>query len=293
MSADNPRLQNTPQDTPQVPPVPLTLDGCAILHQMFRVRWPTWTALSASAQKAVVSEASEVLTEMEQRESHQSAVFSQLGHKGDLMLVHFRPTFDELNAAELRLAHLTLTEFLEPTTSYLSTVELGLYEASVRLYTRLHKQDLQPYTPDWNAAVEAELERQRQVMAPRLSPAIPPRRYLCFYPMDKKRGDVQNWYQVPIAERQKMMHEHGMVGRRYAGRVNQIISGSVGFDDWEWGVDLFADDPQVFKQLVYEMRFDEASALYGLFGTFYLGLRIPAAGLGSLLSGTLPPFSVE
>ena len=106
----------------------------------------------------------------------------------------------------------------------------------------------------------------------------------------KKRGEVQNWYQVPIAARQKMMREHGMVGRRYAGRVNQIISGSVGFDDWEWGVDLFADDPLVFKQLVYEMRFDEASALYGLFGTFYLGLRIPAAELGALLSGTVPAF---
>ena len=288
-SADNP----TPKDVPFVPPVPLTLDGSAILHQMFRVRWPAWTALSAADQQAIVSEASDMLTEMEQGESNQSAVFSQLGHKGDLMLVHFRPTFDKLNAAELRLAHLKLMEFLEPTTSYLSTVELGLYEASVRLYTSLHEQGLQPYTPEWDAAVEAELERQRQVMAPRMSPAIPPRRYLCFYPMDKKRGEMQNWYQVPIAARQKMMREHGMVGRRYAGRVNQIISGSVGFDDWEWGVDLFADEPQVFKQLVYEMRFDEASALYGLFGTFYLGLRIPAAELGTLLSGTLPSFSVQ
>lgn len=137
----------------------------------------------------------------------------------------------------------------------------------------------------------AERERQRQAMAARLAPAIPARRYLCFYPMDKKRGEVRNWYHVPIAERQKMMREHGLVGRRYAGRVNQIISGSVGFDDWEWGVDLFADDPQVFKQLVYEMRFDEASAVYGLFGTFHLGLRVAAADLGALLGGRLPAFS--
>ena len=272
-----------------IPPVPLTLDGSAILHQMFRVRWPAWNAVAAVERQAMVEDAAHVLTDMEQ--ANTSAVFSQLGHKGDLMLVHFRPSFDELNAVELRLAQLRLLEFLEPSSSYVSMVELGLYEASVRLYTALHERGLEPYTLDWDEAVAAERERQRQAMAARLAPAIPARRYLCFYPMDKKRGEVRNWYHVPIAERQKMMREHGMVGRRYAGRVNQIISGSVGFDDWEWGVDLFADDPQVFKQLVYEMRFDEASAVYGLFGTFYLGLRVAAADLGALFGGRLPAFS--
>jgi len=108
--------------------------------------------------------------------------------------------------------------------------------------------------------------------------------------MDKKRGELKNWYQVPITDRQKMMSEHGLIGRRYAGQVTQIISGSVGFDDWEWGVDLFADDPLVFKKLVYEMRFDEASAVYGLFGTFYVGLRFPAAEFGTLLAGRTPTF---
>ena len=97
-------------------------------------------------------------------------------------------------------------------------------------------------------------------MAPRLNPPVPPHKYLCFYPMDKKRGEDRNWYTVPIGKRRDMMREHGMIGRRYAGRVKQIISGSIGFDDWEWGVDLFADDPLVFKQLIYEMRFDRASA---------------------------------
>jgi chlorite dismutase len=81
-----------------------------------------------------------------------------------------------------------------------------------------------------------------------------------------------------------MMAEHGLVGRRYAGEVRQIISGSIGFDDWEWGVDLFAEDPLVFKRLIYEMRFDQVSALYALFGSFYVGLRVPAAELGGLLN---------
>jgi chlorite dismutase len=80
-----------------------------------------------------------------------------------------------------------------------------------------------------------------------------------------------------------MMKEHGLIGRRYAGEVRQIITGSIGFDDWEWGVDLFADEPLVFKKLIYEMRFDEVSAVYALFGVFYVGLRMPASGLGDFL----------
>jgi chlorite dismutase len=86
-----------------------------------------------------------------------------------------------------------------------------------------------------------------------------------------------------MASRQRLMHEHGMVGRRYAGEVRQIITGSIGFDDWEWGVDLFAEDPLVFKKLIYEMRFDEVSAAYALFGPFYVGVRLPAAGLAEAL----------
>ena len=104
-------------------------------------------------------------------------------------------------------------------------------------------------------------------MAPRLFPAIPDAKYLCFYPMDRQRGEDKNWYTVPFADRQRMMHEHGLIGRRYGDVVKQIISGSIGMDDWEWGVDLFAEDPVVFKKLIYEMRFDEVSAVYALFGS--------------------------
>jgi chlorite dismutase len=106
--------------------------------------------------------------------------------------------------------------------------------------------------------------------------------------MDRKRGEDKNFYTVPIAERGRMMREHGLVGRRYAGSVHQIITGSMGFDDWEWGVDLFSDDPLAFKKLIYEMRFDEVSAVYALFGSFYIGLRCPAARLTDWLRGELP-----
>ena len=97
----------------------------------------------------------------------------------------------------------------------------------------------------------------------------------CFYPMNRKRDETDNWYTLPFAERQHLMHEHGLVGRRYAGQVQQIVTGSIGFDDWEWGVTLFAEDPIAFKKLIYEMRFDEVSAVYALFGDFFFGLRLP------------------
>lgn len=274
-----------------LPAVPLTLDGSYILHQMFRFRWSAWRALGASDQKQIVDRATAMLTAMEQNKEEPSALFSLLGHKGDLMVVHFRKTLDEISHAELRLAHSRFHEFLEPTTSYLSVVELGLYEASVKLYSELTAKGLEPGTPEWNRQIESEVVKQREAAAARLWPEIPHRHYLCFYPMNKLRGEAKNWYNQPIGERQRMMREHGVIGRQYAGRVIQIISGSIGFDDWEWGVDLFADDPLVFKKLVYEMRFDEASAVYGLFGTFYIGLRFSAAQLGALLEGKTPSFT--
>jgi hydrogen peroxide-dependent heme synthase len=188
----------------------------------------------------------------------------------------------------LRLAALELWDYLEPTTSYLSVVELGLYDSTLREWTRLAEQGIVPHSEEWKREVEIILARQREAMAPRLYPEIPARKYICFYPMDRRRGESKNWYMVPMNERQRLMREHGMVGRRYADDVKQIITGSIGFDDWEWGVDLFADDALVFKKLIYDMRFDEVSAVYALFGSFYVGVRMPAAGIGELLAGRLP-----
>src|SRR5215471_15643825 len=272
----------------ELPPVPLTIEGASVLHQMFRFRRPEWRKLNEGQKNDFINEAGSVLAEMEQGSEGQSALYSLFGHKGDLLLVHFRNTFEQLKSAELRIANLRLNDFLEPTTSYLSVVELGLYESSVKTYRALQEKGVEPDSPEWNATIRETVERQKEAMRPRLYPQIPPARYICFYPMDRRRGEEKNWYQLPIEERQRQMEEHGMVGRKYAGIVKQIITGSIGFDDWEWGVDLFADDPLEFKKLIYEMRFDEVSAVYALFGTFYVGVRCPAAGLDELLSGKLP-----
>jgi peroxiredoxin len=280
-------ITNAPPETTveSLPAVPLTLEGASVLHQMLRVRWTAWKALPAAERREIVREAAAVLSEMEQNPSGQSAAFTLLGHKGDLILVHFRRSLDELGQVERRLVQLRLWDYLEPASSYLSVVEQGLYDSSLKTYQSLAARGIVPFSSEWTAEVQQVLARQREAMHPRLYPEVPPHKYLCFYPMDRKRGEAKNWYQLPMAERQRQMHDHGMIGRRYAGEVKQIISGSIGFDDWEWGVDLFADDPLVFKRLIYEMRFDEVSAVYALFGTFYVGVRCPATELESWLNG--------
>ncbi|MBC7925868.1 MAG: heme-dependent peroxidase [Bryobacteraceae bacterium] len=267
-----------------VPAVPLTLEGSSVLHQMMRVRWTDWRALPQADRDAIVSEAVATLSSWEADTREASAAYSMLGHKSDLMFVHFRKDFAGLESAQREMRRLQLFEYLEQTTSYLSVVELGLYESTQKNYSALTSQGIEPHSSEWDTGIAATMQRQREAMAPRLFPEIPASPWICFYPMDRLRGEDKNWYQVSMAERARMMHEHGMIGRRYAGEVRQIISGSIGFDDWEWGVDLFADDPLVFKKLIYEMRFDQVSAVYALFGTFYVGLRTPAAELKLLLN---------
>ena len=280
--------QPRPQVAAETPAVPLTTEGYSVLHQMMRVCWPAWRALSSEEKKSIALEASEALAKMEKHSPGQSAIYSLIGHKGDLMLIHFRNSFADLNQAELQLANLRLSDYLEPTSSYLSIIELGLYESTLKIYKELMDQGIEPHSDQWKAEVQCKLDRHKEAMQPRLFPEIPPHRYACFYPMDRRRGEGKNWYQLPIEERARQMNEHGMVGRRYAGQVKQIITGSIGFDDWEWGVDLFADEPLVFKKLIYEMRFDEVSAVYALFGHFYVGVRVPAEKLDKLLAGELP-----
>lgn len=272
----------------QIPAVPLTIEGYSVLHQMMRVRWSLWRQLDDVKKAEIAREACEWLSTGEQNPSGQSSAFSLLGHKGDLMLVHFRQSFEELNQTELQLAQLRLNDFLEPTTSYLSVIELGLYESTIKIYTELAERGIEAHSEEWKQHIHETLERQREAMKPRLFPNMPKHRYVCFYPMDRRRGEQQNWYSLPIEERARQMNDHGLVGRRYAGEVKQIITGSIGFDDWEWGVDLFADDPMVFKKLIYEMRFDPVSAVYALFGQFYVGVRVHGQDLGKLLDGQLP-----
>ena len=275
---------------PEYSPVPLTLEGSSLLHQFFRFDWKAWRATAQADRDRITAEAVAKVSALERKEAGapaQSALFSQLGHKGDLILIHFRDSFQALNQVELDLAQIPFYDYLELKHSYVSVVELGLYESSRKTWEAASGKGLEPNTPEFRAEIEASLERASAAMAPRLYPAIPNAKYLCFYPMDRLRAEGKNWYMVPFAERQRMMHEHGLIGRRYGDVVKQIISGSIGMDDWEWGVDLFAEDPVIFKKLIYEMRFDEVSAVYALFGQFFLGVRLPVENLTHWLAGEL------
>jgi hydrogen peroxide-dependent heme synthase len=272
----------------QLYPVPLSLEGYCVLHQMMRFRWAEWRKLDAVARKQIASEAAAFFGEGETRPHGQSGAFSLLGEKGDLMFIHFRESIDQLKEVELQIQQLKLGDYLEPASSFVSVVELGLYESSVKLFRSLTERGIEPHSEQWKAETEELLKRQREAMRIRLLPDLPDMRYACFYPMDRKRGEDKNWYVLPIEERQRQMDEHGKNGRRFAGTVKQIITAAVGLDDWEWGVDLFSDDALAFKKIVYEMRFDEVSAVYGLFGKFYIGVRVKAEQLPALLEGKLP-----
>lgn len=272
------------------PPVPLTLEGSSVLHQFFRFDWKAWRSCADGEREKMVAEFVSVFKKLERSAPDapvRSALFSELGHKGDLILIHFRESLEDLNQVELELAQTAFYDYLTPVHSYVSVVELGLYESSRKTYEAASAKGFAAHSPEWNAEIAASMKRSAEAMAPRLYPAVPDAKYLCFYPMDRKRGEAVNWYTVPFAERQRMMHEHGMIGRRYGDQVKQIITGSIGMDDWEWGVDLFAEDPVAFKKLIYEMRFDEVSAVYALFGQFYIGVRLPVDRLSSWLSGKL------
>jgi len=269
--------------------VPETLEGWSVLHLLYRVDWERLKALFPGERHQMGVEAADALAATAPDSAYGATAWVQmLGHKADVMIILFRQSFDDLARAELALSQTRLYNYLSPTTSYVSVVELGMYEMTTKVHRQTAEKGLTLATDQYNAAFDEEMTAQRQRVLGRLLLAVPRRRHVCFYPMNKRRGETLNWYIESFERRSEMMLEHGKIGRHYAGQVTQVISGSIGFDDWEWGVDLFADDPIVFKKLIYEMRFDEASAKFAEFGPFYVGLQFDSAELSKFLEGELP-----
>jgi len=251
-----------------MPEAPPTLEGWFALHDFRRLDGPRWRQLDAVDRERLIAELAEfcrAASAHEDAEEGASAVYTILGHKADLLLLHLRPTVDELNELERRFAALRVADYWTGAYSYVSVTELGQYEAAAR-------------------GVTGDPMQVPFVIA-RLKPQIPDKRYISFYPMSKKRHPADNWYMLPLEERRDLMRTHGSIGHRYHGQVIQMITGSVGLDDWEWGVTLHADDPLVFKKLVYEMRFDEGSARFAEFGPFLLGIRRQPDELRAVLAG--------
>src|SRR2546426_7401818 len=239
----------------RVSAAPVTLEGWYVLHSMYAVDWPRWNALGAAERDAMVAEATALLERQSAPADGHSGCWTLLGHKGDLCLMHWRRDLEALRAEEVALARTRLRAFLVATYSYLSVIELGTYELAGHAEARLAARGVRPDP--------AQLEEEvRRLAAPPPFPESPPRRQLSLYPLFERRGEQVNWYDLPPETRAELMRGHGEIGRKYAGRVTQVIAGSAGLDDWESGVTLVADDPLVSKKLEHEMRVYPASSTY-------------------------------
>ncbi|MGQ0712312.1 MAG: hydrogen peroxide-dependent heme synthase [Gemmatimonadaceae bacterium] len=260
---------------------PATLEGWYSLHQIFQVDRAAVRALPPDVLSQERESVADALAQLaEPIEGGWSVPVALIGSSADLMLIHFRPTLDSLRDAQHRLAHLHLMESVRVTASHLGVTEAGLYHITAELAREAEARggSIDDELSRARLAERVEKERTSEHGERRLSPDLPPEMpYVCFYPMSKRRLLEANWYSLSLQERSRLMQAHGMVGRRFAGRVVQVITGSIGFDTWEWGVTLFAREPLEFKKLVTEMRFDEVSAKYAEFGEFYVG-KIVGAG---------------
>jgi chlorite dismutase len=269
----------------QIPEIPQTLEGYFTLHEVYAVDWPRWRSLDAARRGEIASQTAAWLTSAAKVEKGDSALYSVLTQKGDLMFVHYRESPEALKAVELSFQQTSLFEFLKPAYSYFSVIEIGLYELTAMARKKLADQGIGPGSPEFEEFFETEMEKQKVRVQSRLFRDVPAGRYICFYPMNKKRGEQVNWYTLTMEQRREMMRGHGRIGHKYHETVTQIIGGSIGLDDWEWGVSLHSDDMLVFKKLIHEMRFDPASALYAEFGPFYLGIQLRAEQLPQVLAG--------
>ncbi|MFB6118890.1 heme-binding protein [Halosegnis sp.] len=260
---------------------PATEEGWYALHDLRRIDWDAWRAATERERERALEEGEAFLQAheaLEDADAGGSAVFTVAGHEADIMLLHLRPSTAHLDRAERAFEQTALAAFTERTYSYLSVTEVSGY-----------------LTEELADGLEnIESDGTRQYMQQRLYPSIPDAEHVCFYPMDKRRGPDQNWYDLPIEERRELIAGHGEVGREYAGQVTQIITGSMGLDDYEWGVTLFADDATAIKRLLAEMRFDPSSSRYAEFGPFYFGRRFAPAHLSALFAGEpLPAYGTD
>jgi peroxiredoxin len=246
--------------------------GWGVLHLFYRVDRERAMREPGAAKRVADAVASL------QADGHQVLVFAVLGHKADLGVMALGPDLARLQAFQSDLAATPLV----PTWSFVSLTERSEYTSTADdERARLVAEGVGG--AELEEKVDAFATRMEHYVDARLHPQLPAKAVIGFYPMSKRRDSGANWYELPFAERKRLMGGHARVGRQYAGRVLQLITGSTGLDDWEWGVTLLTDDPVVLKEIVNEMRFDEASARYAEFGPFFTGLVLgPAAALARI-----------
>ncbi|MFC4542613.1 heme-binding protein [Halosolutus amylolyticus] len=254
---------------------PQTEEGWYVLHDFRSIDWDAWRAAPERERTRAIEEGIDYLSAREavvDAAEGESATFSVLGHKADLLFLHLRPTLGDIDALERQFERTALADFTERADSYLSVTEVSGYMSQ-----------------DYFEEGETADTGIAQYIESRLKPELPDADFLSFYPMSKRRGPDHNWYELPFDERADYLSNHGEIGKDYAGRVTQIISGSIGLDDFEWGITLFGDDPTDVKELLYEMRFDPSSSRFAEFGRFLSARRFPPEQLDAYLAGDRVP----
>jgi chlorite dismutase len=265
------------QELPTIPPH----EGRHVIHLFFRVEHEMWSLLDPPEKIAAMTRLAGLVAEIRATANTQLLMFSVVTPKADLGFMLLTPDLQDADGFAKRLGLGLGTGILTPVFSWLSMTESSEYTTSEQEYARtLETEDgLAAGTPAHAEKLAAFRARMEKYLRDRLHPNLPDWPVVCFYPMSKRRAPGQNWYALDFASRKKLMGGHARVGRAYAGRVLQLITGSTGLDDGEWGVTLFARSTSEIKAIIYEMRFDEVSAVYAEFGEFFIGIQMPLDAL--------------
>ncbi len=260
-------------------------EGWFVSHLFFRVNRRAWETVAAEERTRGIEEFGRLVEEFRRHENCQLNCYSIWGLKADLAIMMIAPDLQMLNDTEFAFLNSLPGGVLEPVDAFVSMSEISEYMSQDKDYDRTlrEKEGLAPDSPVYQQKMTEFRERMQVYINERLYPRIPEHEVVCFYPMNKQRGDQENWYLLDFDARKKYMAGHAITGRKFQSTVRQLVTGAIGLDDWEWGVTLFADDPFYFKKLLYEMRYDEASARFGEFGKFYIGLRLEPDQLFSRL----------
>lgn len=264
--------------TDQTPAPLIPAEGWHVLHLFYKVEHGAWALLGDEEQLLARTRLADLVEEIRSAEGAQLFTYAMVSPKADLGFMLLCADLQAANAFEKRLTSALGPDVLTPVYSFFSMTERSEYTTSDTEYSAslVAEEKLEPGTPAHEEKMDAFRQRMAKYMKDRLYPVLPPWPVMCFYPMNKRRGALgQNWYALTFEERKKLMGGHARVGRTWHGKILQLITGSTGLDDWEWGVTLLAHDPINIKGIVYEMRFDEVSAQYAEFGEFYIGLNLP------------------
>ena len=251
--------------------------GWHCLHLFYRIDFPQWQLLTADEQRMAKIALSEIVQEIRATEKTQLLTLSVVTPKADLGFMLMTPDLHDANKIEKRISLALGADLLTPVYSYLSLTQESEYTTSEDEYadTLVKDQKIDRGSEKFDEAMKSFRERMKHYRQERVYPTLPDWPVVCFYNMSKRRGEQRNWYALPSDERRNLMKGHATIGRQFAGKVKQLITGSTGLDDAEWGVTLFARDTFQIKAIVYQMRFDAVSAEYGEFGEFFVGIQLP------------------